>query len=145
MQTFLPSPCYEDSAYCLDRLRLGKQRVEVLQILEAHRSGGGWANHPAVKMWRRHSIHLAAYGHAICREWVERGYRDTVADKITRLVIQDGWLDAQRPGPPPWLGDPEFHESHRQALLVKDFEHYAPYFQATERPTSYQYVWPEVL
>lgn len=142
MQTFLPSPCFVDSAYCLDRLRLGKQRVEVLQILQTLIDGGGWAHHPAVRMWERSPLVLAAYGHAICAEWVERGYRDTISGKITQLVMKDAWRLAPLPGRPRWLGDPAFHESHRQALLVKNFEWYAPFFQATEKPTSYEYIWP---
>lgn len=35
MQTFLPYKSFEQSAACLDNKRLGKQRVEVLQILKA--------------------------------------------------------------------------------------------------------------
>lgn len=35
MQTFLPYPDFEKSAYSLDRQRLGKQRVETLQIMQA--------------------------------------------------------------------------------------------------------------
>ena len=49
MQTFLPYPDFVASARCLDRRRLGKQRVEVLQLLRALLvPGSGWANHPAV-------------------------------------------------------------------------------------------------
>ena len=33
MQTFLPFPDFQQSAAVLDRVRLGKQRVEALQIL----------------------------------------------------------------------------------------------------------------
>lgn len=39
MQTFLPYPDFEQSAKCLDNRRLGKQRVEVLQLLIALTSG----------------------------------------------------------------------------------------------------------
>lgn len=35
MQTFLPFPDFEESAYALDPRRLGKQRVENLQIMQA--------------------------------------------------------------------------------------------------------------
>jgi len=35
MQTFLPFPDFKKSASCLDYKRLGKQRVEGLQILNA--------------------------------------------------------------------------------------------------------------
>ena len=51
MQTFLPYPDYYQSARCLDNKRLGKQRVEALQIhniVSGKRTTGGWINHPAV-------------------------------------------------------------------------------------------------
>ena len=57
MQTFLPYPDFKKTAKCLDYRRLGKQRVECKQILNAlqKRKGGitkgGWVNHPATKMW----------------------------------------------------------------------------------------------
>lgn len=48
MQTFLPYPSFAESARVLDRQRLGKQRVEVLQLLRALTGQTkGWANHPA--------------------------------------------------------------------------------------------------
>src|SRR5687768_5243480 len=53
VQTFLPYPDFERSARALDPRRLGKQRVEVLQICNAlHRETGGWINHPVTRMWR---------------------------------------------------------------------------------------------
>jgi len=36
MQTFLPYPDLRDSVACLDNKRLGKQRVEAMQILTRH-------------------------------------------------------------------------------------------------------------
>jgi Pyrimidine dimer DNA glycosylase len=42
VQTFLPYPDFARTAAVLDDRRLGKQRVEVLQILNAmHRTNGG--------------------------------------------------------------------------------------------------------
>ena len=53
MQTFLPYPDDRASAADLDDRRLGKQRVETLQILRALTwRTYGWQNHPAVRMWR---------------------------------------------------------------------------------------------
>ncbi len=54
MQTFLPYPDFAESARVLDNKRLGKQRVEVLQILNVltDSTRKGWRNHPAVAMWR---------------------------------------------------------------------------------------------
>ncbi len=63
MQTFLPYPDFEASARVLDDRRLGKQRVEALQVLRAlTRAQYGWKHHPAVRMWAGHEEALAAYG-----------------------------------------------------------------------------------
>ena len=135
MQTFLPYPDFAAAARCLDPVRLGKQRVEVYQIVRTLDGvTKGWRNHPAVRMWRGYEAALLDYGAAICREWVELGRLDTVAGKL---------LDHARPGPsvdPPWLGDPALHASHRSNLLRKDPEWYGR-FGWTE-PPDLPYVWP---
>lgn len=41
---------------------------------------------------------------------------------------------------PPWLGDEDFHRSHRSSLLRKDPEHYRPLFP--DDPDDLPYVWP---
>ena len=52
MQTFLPYKSFVKSAQCLDNKRLGKQRVEAMQILKSiYIEDYGWKNHPATKMW----------------------------------------------------------------------------------------------
>lgn len=135
MQTFLPYESYADSAAALDRQRLGKQRVETLQIMNALVFGGGWSNHPAVRMWRGHEWALYDYQEATVAEWLRRGYRDTCLVK-TRLLLPDDAEDTT----PPWLGDPAFHRSHQSNLLRKDPEHYGQYFPDT--PLNLPYVWP---
>ena len=83
MQTFLPYPDFERTAEVLDDRRLGKQRVEVLQILNAmHRTSGGWVNHPATRMWRGYEPALVAYGLAVIDAWTRKGRADTVREKI---------------------------------------------------------------
>ena len=78
MQTFLPYPDFTASAQSLDSKRLGKQRVEAIQIMRTLLgiSTRGWRNHPAVLMWEGHEAALWRYTDAICTEWVERGYRN---------------------------------------------------------------------
>lgn len=119
-----------ESARCLDDKRLGKQRVEVLQLLN-----GSWFNHPASKMWRGYEGSLVWYGLTICNEWLLRGFRDTCFQKIR--AIRDPDLERF----PPWFGDEAFHASHRSNLLRKDFIHYSQ-FGWTE-PTDLLYVWPK--
>ena len=63
MQTFLPYADFERSARALDAKRLGKQRVETIQVVRAlTRPGYGWANHPAVLMWKGYEEALGRYG-----------------------------------------------------------------------------------
>ena len=53
MQTFLPYADFAETARVLDQRRLGKQRVEALQVLRAlFIPGYGWRHHPVVRMWR---------------------------------------------------------------------------------------------
>lgn len=133
MQTFLAYPDHAASAAVLDRQRLGRQRVEVLQILRALAgTRRGWRRHPAVVMWRGARQQLVAYGLAVCAEWVRRGYRDRVAAKLRRFGRPGGPL-------PRWWGGP-LHTTHRAALLAKAPEHYAQ-FGWDETP-KIDYYWP---
>lgn len=136
MNTFLPYKDFAYSARVLDRQRLGKQRLEVLQLLRALRGQTkGWANHPAARMWRGYENALVVYGIEVCDEWRSRGYADTCAAKITELYrVEEPWAL------PPWLGDEAFHASHRSNLLRKDAVWYGQYGWA-ERP-GLEYVWP---
>jgi hypothetical protein len=145
VQTFLPDPDFERTARILDDRRLGKQRVEVLQILNAmHRTSGGWVNHPATRMWRGFEPALVAYGLAIIDEWTRSGRADTVRDKILphlhgeplRTQRQLAELDLL----PPWLGREDLHRAYRSALVRKMPEHYRPLFPEVEEDLPY--VWP---
>lgn len=137
MQTFIPDPDYFKTAALLDRQRLGKQRVEVLQILRAlHDSDYGWQNHPAVQMWRGFEQRLIDYGLIICSEWCLRGYKDTCFDKI--LAFRDP--KCQEPlAPPTWI-TPILCRSHQSNLKRKDPAHYGPLFP--DVPDDLPYVWP---
>jgi hypothetical protein len=139
MQTFLPYADFAKSAAVLDRQRLGKQRVENLQIMKALTTPGyGWQNHPAVKMWESHLVSLLSYQAAICGEWVKRGYKDTCLDKTFALLEKyDGTIRMTNPF---WLGNKDFHISHQSNLLRKAPEHYSQYF--TDVPDNLEYVWP---
>lgn len=135
MQTFMPYSDFAKSAKVLDRARLGKQRVEVLQILKAMDSNKGWANHPCTKMWRGHKVALIRYGIAVCDEWIARGYKDTCRAKLLHILSEtDGSPDA-----PKWIGDEEVHASHRSNLLRKDTAWYSQ-FQWSESPDM-EYKW----
>jgi hypothetical protein len=158
MQTFLPYEDFNLSAAVLDDKRLGKQRVEVIQILNAllDEDSTGWKNHPAVKMWEGYETGLAYYGDCICREWQNRGFQDTCRDKITDIIrtnektikqiLTFGKIAASNSSSalelalPDFLGNEEFHASHRSNLLRKDPDWYGM-FGWTE-PDSLEYYWP---
>ncbi|WP_300400289.1 MSMEG_6728 family protein [uncultured Nocardioides sp.] len=128
MQTFLPYPDFARSARALDRKRLGKQRVETLQVVRAlTRTDYGWQNHPAVLMWRGCEEALGRYGLECCAAWTDLGFDDTCALSIVTdlraagvasLRTQDDLAAAG--ALPAWLGDEPLHRSHRSALVRKD-------------------------
>ncbi len=137
MQTFLPYPDFTKTALVLDRQRLGKQRVETLQILNALTGRStGWVNHPATRMWRGYELALLAYGFAICDEWVRRGYEDSCKRKMIDVMHKQ--ISAQTL--PPWFGDDNFHNSHKSKLLQKDYAHYSRF--DWQVPIDLDYVWP---
>ena len=139
MQTFLPYPNFTVSMMHLDYRRLGKQRVETRQIQTALQTGGGWSSHPATKMWEDHIEALMLYGDCCIREWLRRGYKNTMPLMITAEA--DQITDALRSiRMPSWLGDEDFHASHRSNLLRKDPDHYGQ-FGWTESPDM-EYIWP---
>ena len=126
MQTFLPYADFAASAYALDRQRLGKQRVENLQIMRALTlPEAGWKNHPATKMWEGHEWALLEYQRAICAEWGSRGYKDTCLDKTEQRFLEFMNYNPVNYDMPSWLGDEAFHASHRSNLLRKDPDHYS--------------------
>lgn len=150
MQTFLPYPSFQASAQALDYRRLGKQRVEVLQLLKALAGESrGWRNHPATNMWRGYEKALIWYGIKVCTEWTRRGYKDTCLDKIKAYwsIFNNGyeWVaDQYQDIPwPHWLTDSSssaFHASHRSNLLRKDPAFYSQY--DWEEGPDLEYVWP---
>jgi hypothetical protein len=148
MQTFLPYADFEESARALDAKRLGKQRVEVIQVVRALTVPGyGWARHPAVLMWKGHEEALGRYGLTCCEVWNELGFGDTCAATITTDLRAAG-VTTIRPQAelaeegllPSWLGDEDFHRSHRSALVQKDPDRYRPLFPDT--PEDLPYLWP---
>jgi hypothetical protein len=128
VQTFLPIPDLQQSALCLDWRRLGKQRVECLQILKALSDPSyGWRHHPAVRMWRGYDGALKQYANYCIEEWIKRGYRNTMALYEVGKVVY-----------PPWFGGP-IHDSHKSALLRKDPIWYG---QFNWNVPALEYVWP---
>jgi hypothetical protein len=152
MQTFLPHKDYVESAKCLDRIRLGKQRVECLQIMKALTDKDyGWQSHPAVNMWRGLEWELFMYSKAICKEWTGRGYKDTCWDKIRRVFWEDVWAKHPQIDPksdniklskdvsPIWQDDDELYTSHKSNLVRKNPEHYFSFKWGVKHDLPYKW------
>jgi hypothetical protein len=137
MQTFLPYPDFVASVKALDYRRLGKQRVEAMQLVNSTNKLAanpnakvGWMNHPARTMWIGHMNALKLYHNVCIQEWIDRGYKNTMKfydlpDDITL---------------PTWIGDDRVHASHRSNLLRKDPAYYAVH--GWTEPDDIEYYWP---
>lgn len=169
MQTFLPYPDFAESAAVLDQKRLGKQRVENLQIMQAligyrlqtrkrkridHKLR--WVDVPE-KEWK----FVVADGqgwvnHPAVLMWAKTPralmvYQDAICDEWesrgyhdtcrykTRLVLDKYRPPAQRILMPKWLGDEKLHLSHQSNLIRKDPLFYTPKFGSVP---AMEYVWP---
>jgi hypothetical protein len=148
VQTFLPYADFERSARALDAKRLGKQRVETIQVVRAlTRPGYGWANHPAVLMWKGFEEALGRYGFTCCEVWTELGFGDTCALTIGTDLRAAGVATVRSQAElaavgalPPWIGDEAVHRSHQSALVRKDPGYYRPLFPGV--PDDLPYHWP---
>lgn len=135
MQTFMPFDSFAISLNVLDDKRLGKQRVEAYQILNAIDDPDyGWQHHPATNMWRGYRDALICYGQTACNMWMLRGFDDSLLAKFeSRKETSSFRL-------PPWMGDTDFHLSHKSNLVRKYPEYYGPKFPGV--PDNLPYVWP---
>lgn len=133
MQTFLPYSDFEISLWCLDYRRLGKQRVEARQIYDilcGEAKSNAWKNHPAVKMWDGCANALAIYHNMAIKIWIDRGYKNNMP------LIN---VDYNNVIYPAWLGNKDFHASHRSNLLRKDYCYYSQF--GWQEPNNISYVW----
>jgi Pyrimidine dimer DNA glycosylase len=141
VQTFLPYPDLAQSADALDSPRLGKQRVEALQILRALTFPSyGWHNHPVTLMWRGYVPALTRYGLAMVDEWMARGAGDSTRTQIAEFAPGAVTTPASELPMPSWLGNAALHRSHQSNLIRKDPAFYEPLFPGI--PGDLDYVWP---
>ncbi|SEB06810.1 hypothetical protein SAMN04515680_2989 [Leifsonia sp. 21MFCrub1.1] len=141
VQTFLPYPSFARSVRVLDRARMGKQRVEALQVLRAITVPGyGWRHHPVAKMWRGYLPALTKYALESADAWIELGHADTVRPQVLAFAPEVDALAQEELELPPWIGDPAFHLSHQSNLVRKDPAFYRPLFP--DVPDDLPYVWP---
>lgn len=125
-----------DTAQALDNKRLGKQRVECLQILNTLTGkSSGWRHHPAVLMWRGHERLLASYARCMIWEWTKaRGFKNTIdLSEFEKTPLRLGYY-------PAWFGDEKIIKSHMSNLLRKDPAHYGQFCWGV--PDNLPYHWP---
>ena len=138
MQTFITSYDMVENACNLDYRRLGKQRVEALQILRTCLGlTGGWKHHPATKSWKGYEpFLLKVYLKAVMDEWERRGYKNikcyNMRDEVAEIIG-----DAT-PIMPPWITD-KLILSHKSNLVRKDPEFYSRVFPGV--PDDMPYAW----
>ena len=135
----MPYPDFLRTAQCLDRVRLGKQRVEASQIYrivgKGHRNK--WFNHPAVRMWRGYSNALIIYYNTMLEEFARRPKKNGQMCQNIKLKPMQTEGEVIMPK---WLGDKDFHQSHMSNLLRKDYTYYSQY--GWDLPSDLPYVWP---
>ena len=140
--------CSIAAARVLDAKRLGKQRVEAIQVLRALT---GARIRLAPSPCRRDVGGIRGGAGALrarhLRGVVPTGQADTCATTCHDLTRTTGigtprtQAELAAAGElPPWLGDDAFHRSHQSALVRKDPQHYRKFF--ADVPDDLEYVWP---
>lgn len=152
VNTFVVHQDFQLCALFLDDRRLGKQRVEAKQIIDAvialqeGDATAGWRNHPATRSWLNHLDALKLYFNAMVSEWVKRGYKNNYQlYDLPSTIEQPYWIDCS-----------SVHYSHMAQLVQKDSSYYSVEQLSTRLPatlldyfkqrpleySSYGYIWP---
>lgn len=95
-----------------------------------------WYNHPIVQMWKGYENCLLLYGVAICKEWINRGYKDNMLGRFELNLLHS---KKEKLLIPSWLGKDNFHASHRSNLLRKNKKYYSQF--GWKEPDNLPYVW----
>jgi hypothetical protein len=80
-------------------------------------------------MWGSYKSALAVYHNTMIKEWIRRGYKNNMK------ILEVGFYML-----PPWIGDENFHLSHRSNLIRKFPEHYRKFWP--DVPDDLPYIWP---
>jgi hypothetical protein len=136
MQVFLPWPSFTQSVRCLDKTRLGNQIWREAKTL----LNGGWPNHPVAKMWADYKPALARY----CVDGLyELRYRQDIStEAFDKHLLYFGQFNPFDAPMPPFIGDYNFHLSHRLNLLWKNPTWYTQFFDEPVPTSKPDYIWP---
>lgn len=108
-------------------MRLGKQRTEAKQILNAiehiyNGDNAGYMNHPATLMWLRYEDALKHYLNLCIDEWERRGNTNNMDKVHIDCPVDDIEM--------PWyIGWYHFHKSHQASLYRKHPAYYVDKFR----------------
>ena len=83
---------------------------------------------------------LTKYALEMTDAWIARGHGDTVRPQVLLFAPEVDALRQDELDLPPWIGDEDFHLSHRSNLIRKDPEFYGEVFP--DVPDDLPYVWP---
>ena len=82
-------------------------------------------------MWEGYEEALKEYYNVFVQEWIDQKFKNTMkfySISGKKLIY------------PPWLGDENFHASHRSNLLRKDKEYYKQF--NWKESDDLPYIWP---
>ena len=139
MQTFLPHMNIVTAINILDNKRLGKQRVEAIQIASCLlEKETRWKNHPAVLMWKGYEAYLVFfYIFITISAFASRGFRNEKClihyARLSKLVSR---TNLKRP---PWYNE-RFVKAHQSNLVRKNKEYYSKHFPNVKN--DLEYIWP---
>lgn len=134
MNSFITDDDPKICAKNLDNKRLGKQRLECVQMLNAMNNpyNKGWINHPCTKMWTNHQLSLKYYTNCMIDEWISRGFKNTM-EKFIEYDEKMPW----------WFYSKILQNSHKASLLRKNKSFYSNIFNENDLIDymDYSYLW----
>lgn len=136
VNTFILTNSPKNCVKLLDYRRLGKQRVEAKQIIDAieNPKSNGWSNHPVTKMWKNDVLGLKYYFNCCVDEWIDRGYKNTMIKYIIEFDDEKDIL--------PWFYyNKQIQESFKASLLRKNPEYYNDKIMCEEEYMLNGYIW----
>ena len=139
MQTFITDLDISTSMKNLDNKRLGKQRVEALQIADCLLvRESRWKNHPAVKMWRGYEDFLILiYIKSAMDEWTRKGFKNEKCLEWWKSLLPR--VRESEIGKPFWINE-NFVKAHRSNLIRKNANFYKNKWP--DIPDNLPYIWP---
>lgn len=161
---FIIVPNIQLTADMMDKKRIGKQRIEVKQIIdileEIDKNGSSKSksrvSHPAIKSWIGYTNHLKVYFNIIVRKWISYGFKNNyelydIDERPYNIVpcIFDGKTASydiskfNQYSFPFWVSFPPFYMSHQASLCRKDPLHYRGLLRDELKPfLNNGYFWP---